>query len=158
MFFTATVADEDLGELTNSRDGLGGFDTSIVRLRCTSDNYSPSMIDVPYIMEVPCVVVISEDHALLRRWPRLTTQRAWLRGGGAVEDGPSALTSLIGHRPDVAVVDVRLPPTFSNEGLVAAIEARRQCRVCQSWCFLSTSSRSTLVSWLSDGIGGVGYR
>jgi DNA-binding NarL/FixJ family response regulator len=41
-------------------------------------------------------------------------------------DGPSALEALITHRPDVAVLDVRLPPTFTNEGLVAAIEARKQ--------------------------------
>jgi DNA-binding NarL/FixJ family response regulator len=45
---------------------------------------------------------------------------------GAVEDGPSVVEALLAHRPDIAVVDVRLPPTFTNEGLVAAIEARRQ--------------------------------
>jgi DNA-binding NarL/FixJ family response regulator len=44
----------------------------------------------------------------------------------AVEDGPSIVGALLAHRPDVAVIDVRLPPTFTNEGLVAAIEARRQ--------------------------------
>jgi DNA-binding NarL/FixJ family response regulator len=42
----------------------------------------------------------------------------------AVDNGPALLHALITHRPDVAVVDVRLPPTFTNEGLKAAIEAR----------------------------------
>lgn len=42
----------------------------------------------------------------------------------AVDNGPELLHALVTHRPDVAVVDVRLPPTFTNEGLKAAIEAR----------------------------------
>ena len=44
----------------------------------------------------------------------------------AVDNGPSLLRALTTHRPDVAVVDVRLPPTFTDEGLRAAIEARAQ--------------------------------
>ena len=44
----------------------------------------------------------------------------------AVADGPSVLGALLDYRPDVAVLDVRLPPTFTNEGLLAAIEARKQ--------------------------------
>lgn len=43
----------------------------------------------------------------------------------AVGDGPTALRALSEHRPDVAVVDVRLPPTYSDEGLQVALEARR---------------------------------
>jgi DNA-binding NarL/FixJ family response regulator len=42
----------------------------------------------------------------------------------AVDNGPDLRDALVTHRPDVAVVDVRLPPTFTNEGLKAAIEAR----------------------------------
>jgi DNA-binding NarL/FixJ family response regulator len=44
----------------------------------------------------------------------------------AVQDGPSVVGALLAHRPDVAVLDVRLPPTHTNEGLAAAIEARHQ--------------------------------
>jgi DNA-binding NarL/FixJ family response regulator len=44
----------------------------------------------------------------------------------AVADGPGLLHALVTYRPDVAVVDVRLPPTFTNEGLTAAIQARAQ--------------------------------
>jgi DNA-binding NarL/FixJ family response regulator len=43
----------------------------------------------------------------------------------AVDNGPDLRKALIEHRPDVSVVDVRLPPTFTNEGLTAAIEARQ---------------------------------
>lgn len=70
--------------------------------------------------------VIAEDLALLRDGlVRLLTAHD-IDVVEAVVDGPSALEALITHRPDVAVLDVRLPPTFTNEGLVAAIEARKQ--------------------------------
>lgn len=70
--------------------------------------------------------VIAEDLALLRDGlVRLLTAHD-IDVVEAVVDGPSALDALITHRPDVAVLDVRLPPTFTNEGLVAAIEARKQ--------------------------------
>ena len=44
----------------------------------------------------------------------------------AVESGPELLAALTEHKPDVAVVDVRLPPTFTDEGVRAAIQARRE--------------------------------
>src|ERR1700760_4802914 len=44
----------------------------------------------------------------------------------AVDNGPSLLRALTTHVPDIAVVDVRLPPTFTDEGLRAALEARAQ--------------------------------
>jgi DNA-binding NarL/FixJ family response regulator len=44
----------------------------------------------------------------------------------AVDTGPAFLEAAEAHRPDVAVVNVRLPPTFTDEGLRAAIEARRR--------------------------------
>jgi DNA-binding NarL/FixJ family response regulator len=69
-------------------------------------------------------VVIAEDLALLRDGLiRLLTAYGH-EVVAAVDNGPDLLDALIRHRPDVAVVDVRLPPTFSNEGLTAAIEAR----------------------------------
>nr|WP_221462426.1 response regulator transcription factor [Streptomyces olivoverticillatus] len=44
----------------------------------------------------------------------------------AVDNGPALLRALLDEEPDVAVVDVRLPPTFTDEGLQAALEARRK--------------------------------
>ena len=43
-----------------------------------------------------------------------------------VGDGPSFVDAVLEHRPDVSVVDVRMPPSQRDEGLRAAIEARRQ--------------------------------
>ncbi|MBL7497527.1 response regulator transcription factor [Frankia sp. CNm7] len=69
-------------------------------------------------------VVLAEDLALLRDGLiRLLTAYDF-EVVEAVDNGPSLLRALTSHRPDVAVVDVRLPPTFTDEGLVAAIEAR----------------------------------
>jgi DNA-binding NarL/FixJ family response regulator len=69
-------------------------------------------------------VVLAEDLALLRDGLiRLLTAYDF-EVVEAVDNGPALLRALTTLRPDVAVVDVRLPPTFSDEGLLAAIEAR----------------------------------
>jgi DNA-binding NarL/FixJ family response regulator len=70
--------------------------------------------------------VIAEDQALLRDGLVRVLTAHGIEVVAAVEDGPSVVGALLAHRPDVAVLDVRLPPTHTNEGLVAAIEARRQ--------------------------------
>lgn len=70
--------------------------------------------------------VIAEDLALLRDGLVRMMAANEIEVVEAVQDGPSVVGALLTHRPDIAVVDVRLPPTFTNEGLVAAIEARRQ--------------------------------
>jgi DNA-binding NarL/FixJ family response regulator len=70
--------------------------------------------------------VIAEDLALLRDGLVRVMAAHDIEVVEAVQDGPSVVGALLTHRPDIAVVDVRLPPTFTNEGLVAALEARRQ--------------------------------
>jgi DNA-binding NarL/FixJ family response regulator len=102
-------------------------------------------------------VVIAEDLALLRDGLVRLLSAHDFEVVAAVEDGPSALRALIEHRPDVAVVDVRLPPTFSNEGLVAAIEARRQLPGLPILVLSQYVESLYARELLSDGIGGVGY-
>ena len=70
--------------------------------------------------------VVAEDLVLLRDGLIRLLNAHDVEVVAAVGNGPSVLGALLDHRPDVAVVDVRLPPTFTNEGLVAAIEARKQ--------------------------------
>ncbi|MDT3443952.1 MULTISPECIES: response regulator transcription factor [unclassified Pseudofrankia] len=69
-------------------------------------------------------VVLAEDLALLRDGLIRLLTAFDFEVVEAVDNGPSLLRALTTHRPDVAVVDVRLPPTFTDEGLLAAIEAR----------------------------------
>ncbi|MEU9829313.1 response regulator transcription factor [Micromonospora chersina] len=71
-------------------------------------------------------IVIAEDDALLREGLALL-----LRAEGldvvAITDSPTTFLAAVDEfRPDVAIVDVRMPPTHTNEGIVAAVEARRR--------------------------------
>jgi DNA-binding NarL/FixJ family response regulator len=68
-------------------------------------------------------VVLGEDLTLLRDG-LIRLFAAYDMDVVAVDNGPGLRDALLTERPDVAVVDVRLPPTFTNEGLRAAIEAR----------------------------------
>lgn len=69
-------------------------------------------------------VVLAEDHFLLRDGVTRLLQAFGHEVLAAVDNGPLLLEALTSLRPDVAVVDVRLPPTFSDEGLRAAVQAR----------------------------------
>ena len=71
-------------------------------------------------------VVLGEDLTLLRDGLIRLLTAYGMDVVAAVDNGPELLTALVTHRPDVAVVDVRLPPSFTDEGLKAAIEARAQ--------------------------------
>jgi DNA-binding NarL/FixJ family response regulator len=71
-------------------------------------------------------VVIAEDHALLREGIVALLREAGVDVVGQAEDGEGLLRIVAGHKPDLAIVDVRLPPSFTDEGIRAAIEARRR--------------------------------
>jgi len=69
-------------------------------------------------------VVIAEDLALLRDGLIRLLEAYGFEIAAAVDNGPSLLRALTTLQPDVSVVDVRLPPTLTDEGLTAAIQAR----------------------------------
>jgi DNA-binding NarL/FixJ family response regulator len=75
----------------------------------------------------------------------------------AVEDGEALLTALLRERPDVAVVDVRLPPTFTDEGLRAAIKARAELPGLPVLVLSQYVEQVYARELLSDGSGAVGY-
>jgi DNA-binding NarL/FixJ family response regulator len=70
-------------------------------------------------------VVLAEDNVLLRDGLIRLLGANGFDVVDAVDTGPLLLDALLRHRPDVAVVDVRMPPTFTDEGLRAALDARR---------------------------------
>jgi DNA-binding NarL/FixJ family response regulator len=75
----------------------------------------------------------------------------------AVDNGPELLHALVSHRPDVAVVDVRLPPTFTNEGLQAAIQARGQVPGLPVLVLSQHVEQLYARELLSTGTRGLGY-
>jgi DNA-binding NarL/FixJ family response regulator len=75
----------------------------------------------------------------------------------AVGDGPSLLRALIELRPDVAIVDVRLPPAHTDEGLRAALEARHQVPGLPVLILSTHVERLYARELLADQAGGVGY-
>jgi DNA-binding NarL/FixJ family response regulator len=102
-------------------------------------------------------VVIAEDLALLRDGlARL------LRDNGfdvvAAVDNPDALVhSVLLERADVAIVDVRLPPTFQDEGLQAALELRRRAPDTAILVVSQYVEHTYAAELLADGRGAVGY-
>jgi len=71
-------------------------------------------------------VVIAEDHALLREGIVAVLRENQIDVVAQAEDADGLLRIISGHKPDLAIVDVRLPPTFTDEGVRAAIEARER--------------------------------
>jgi DNA-binding NarL/FixJ family response regulator len=101
--------------------------------------------------------VIAEDLALLRDGLVRVLTAHGIDVVEAVQDGPAVLKALLSHRPDVAVLDVRLPPTFTNEGLVAAVEARRQLPDLPILVLSQFVEPLYARELLSSRAGGVGY-
>ena len=71
-------------------------------------------------------VVVVEDSALLREGIVALLAENGIDVVAQADDGPGLLRIVNGHKPDLAICDVRLPPTFTDEGIRAALEARRQ--------------------------------
>jgi DNA-binding NarL/FixJ family response regulator len=103
-------------------------------------------------------VVIAEDLALLREGVVALLRDAGIDVVAQAEDGDGLLRIVAGHKPDVAIVDVRLPPSFTDEGLRAALEARRR-QPGLGVLILSQYVEPVYTSELlaSAGEGGIGY-
>ncbi|GAA2872181.1 response regulator transcription factor [Pseudonocardia halophobica] len=101
-------------------------------------------------------MVLAEDSLLLREGLVRLLDEAGAEVVAAVGDGAALVTAVKEHRPEVAVVDVRMPPTFTDEGLRAALEIRRE------WpdtaiLVLSQYVEESYASDLLAAGGGVGY-
>jgi DNA-binding NarL/FixJ family response regulator len=102
-------------------------------------------------------VVLGEDLVLLRDGLiRLLTAHDF-DVVEAVDNGPALLEALLRHKPDVAVVDVRMPPTFTDEGLKAAIAAREKVPGLPVLVLSQYVEQLYARELLSDRRGGVGY-
>ncbi|ACU34907.1 response regulator transcription factor [Actinosynnema pretiosum subsp. pretiosum] len=102
-------------------------------------------------------VVIAEDSVLLRTGVQRLLEDEGIEVVAAVEDGAALLDAVREHRPDLALVDVRMPPTFTDEGLRAAIEARRLVPGLPVLVLSQYVEERYAVDLLVGGASGVGY-
>ena len=102
-------------------------------------------------------VVIAEDQALLREGIVALLREHAFDVVAQAEDGPGLLRILAGHKPDVAIVDVRLPPTFTDEGVRAAITARERHPEIGILILSQYVEPVYTAELLGAGQGGIGY-
>jgi DNA-binding NarL/FixJ family response regulator len=102
-------------------------------------------------------VVIVEDNALLREGIVALLRERGVDVVAQAEDAPGLLRIVAGHKPDVAIVDVRLPPTFTDDGVRAAIEARAKHPGLGVLILSQYVEPVYTQELLASGTGGVGY-
>jgi DNA-binding NarL/FixJ family response regulator len=102
-------------------------------------------------------VVIVEDNALLREGIVALLRERGIDVVAQADDAPGLLRIVAGHKPDVAIVDVRLPPTFTDDGVRAAIEARARHPGLGVLILSQYVEPVYTAELLASGTGGVGY-
>jgi DNA-binding NarL/FixJ family response regulator len=102
-------------------------------------------------------VVIAEDQALLREGITALLREQGIEVVAQAEDGPGLLRIVAGHKPDLAIVDVRLPPSFTDEGVRAALEARSRFPGLGVLILSRYVEPVYTAELLDSGDGGIGY-
>ena len=102
-------------------------------------------------------VVVAEDLFLLRDGLTRLLAAHDFEIAAAVDTAPGLLSALLTEQPDVAVVDVRLPPSFADDGLQAALAARRQVPGLPVLLLSQYVEQLYAREMLADQAGGVGY-
>jgi DNA-binding NarL/FixJ family response regulator len=102
-------------------------------------------------------VVIAEDNVLLASGLDLLLRSVGFEVAAIAGDAPDFLTAVEDHQPDVAIVDVRLPPAFRDEGIKAALQARRARPGLPVLVLSQYVECQYAAELLSSSGGGVGY-
>ncbi|MCX5054270.1 response regulator transcription factor [Streptomyces sp. NBC_00201] len=102
-------------------------------------------------------VVIAEDAAVLRELLAAMLTERGHEVCAAVGDADALRAAVAGHRPDVGVIDIRMPPTHTDEGLHAAIDIRREHPGTGVMLFSQYIETKYAMRLLAAGSAGVGY-
>ena len=102
-------------------------------------------------------VAIAEDLFLLRDGLTRMLEAHGLEISAAVDNGADLLAAIRADKPDVAIVDVRLPPTFTDEGLRAALTARKEIPGLPVLVLSQYVEQLYARELMADGTGGIGY-
>jgi DNA-binding NarL/FixJ family response regulator/DNA-binding SARP family transcriptional activator len=162
QYIRATLDTEPGPELQDLRRRIQAGDRSILAGQLVIGPAAPAPAgpapaDVPEEKQRPVRVVVAEDSAILR------DSLVWLlrtRGHdvtAAVPDAKGLSAAVAEDRPDVVVVDVRLPPTHTDEGLRAAVSLRRDHPGLAVMIFSPYVESRFAAGLLADQAGGVGY-
>ncbi|MCD9153339.1 LuxR C-terminal-related transcriptional regulator [Aeromicrobium duanguangcaii] len=102
-------------------------------------------------------IVIADDSVLLREGLSLLLAEAGHEVVAQAGDGPGFVSAMTDHRPDVGVVDVRMPPSHTDEGLRSAVAVRAQWPGARIMVLSQYVEVSYADDLLAGGEGGVGY-
>lgn len=102
-------------------------------------------------------VVLAEDQFLLREGLARLLDASGHDVVAMTATGPETLHALLQHRPDVGIIDVRMPPDDTDDGLRAALEARRTIPGLPILVLSQHVEQLYARELLSDGAGGIGY-
>jgi DNA-binding NarL/FixJ family response regulator len=102
-------------------------------------------------------IVIADDAVLLREGLVRLLAESGHEVVAAVGDGPSLVDAIVTNRPDISIVDVRMPPSHTDEGLRAAVQARRLVPRTPVLVLSQYVDVSYADDLLADRRGGVGY-
>jgi DNA-binding NarL/FixJ family response regulator len=108
-------------------------------------------------MEGPMRVVIADDQLLMRAGVARLLEDAGMEVAGQAADAEDLLRKVNAHRPDVAIVDVRMPPTHTTEGLRAAAEIRRRHAGVGVLVLSQVVEEAYALELFADGADGLGY-
>ena len=103
-------------------------------------------------------VVIAEDSVLLREGLARLLADGGVEVVAQVGDGPGLVAAVDAYRPDLAVVDVRMPPTHTDEGLRAALEVRERAPGTAILVLSQYVEERYAGDLLAGGAQGIGYR
>ncbi len=102
-------------------------------------------------------IVIAEDDPLLREGLALLLRAEGLDVVATADTAESVLAAIDEHEPDVVILDVRMPPTHTDEGVRAAVEARRRRPGLAVLVLSAYVEQSFATDLLTGGVGGLGY-
>ena len=122
----------------------------------TSDA-TPADADLPENIAAALRVVIAEDDALLREGIASLLRDAGHEVVGRAGNAPDLMLKVRSYVPDVSIVDVRMPPGYADDGLVAAAEIRRDHPTVSVLVLSQHLEPTYLLELVGDDASGVGY-
>jgi DNA-binding NarL/FixJ family response regulator len=122
-----------------------------------SSDVTPSRSDLPDEAAEPLRVVVAEDDALLREGIASLLRDAGHQVVGRAADAGDLMLKVRSYLPDVAIVDVRMPPGYADDGLLAATEIRRLHPTVSVLVLSQHLEPTYMLELVGDNASGVGY-